>query len=63
METGFKSTPVLIHNYYGPATSDQPTAELFSALMKKLCDQAGPSGLMTGTDAAAVVAVKVFKEQ
>src|SRR5262249_22054464 len=41
-----------------------PRSHVFlSALLKQLRDDAGPTSLMTGADAAAVVAMKVFVEE
>src|SRR5690349_16031117 len=37
--------------------------ELFPILLDQFRDQGGPAGLMAGTDAGAVVAVKIFVER
>ena len=39
-----------------------PFVALFAALLEELCDQAGPTCLMTRTDAGTIVAVEVLVE-
>ena len=54
-----RSTPVGRQRHSGQDAGDT----LFAALLQQFGDEAGPAGLMACSEAATVVAVKVFVEQ